>query len=45
MSSVKMQKGMALKDDPPKSVGVQYTTGVEQRSSSGKNEEAEPKQQ
>ena len=45
MSSVKMQKGMALNNDPPKPVGVQHATGVEQRSSSGKNEEAEPKQQ
>ena len=29
---------------PPPSVGAQYATGEEQRNSSGKNEEAEPKQ-
>ena len=28
----------------PRSVGAQYCTGEQQRSSSGKNEEAEPKQ-
>ena len=28
----------------PKSVGVKYATGEEQRNSSRKNEEAEPKQ-
>ena len=34
---------MALKDEMPRSVGVQYATGEEQRNSSRKNEEAEPK--
>ena len=34
-----------MKDEaPPRSVGVQYTTGEEQRNSYRKNEEAEPKQ-
>ena len=40
---MKKQKDMTLKDDPPRSVGVQYTTGQEQRNSFKKNEEAEPK--
>ena len=35
---------MALKDEMPRSVGVQYATGEEQRNSSRKNKEAEPKQ-
>ena len=35
---------MTPKDDPPRLVGAQYTTGEEWRNSSGKNEEAEPKQ-
>ena len=34
---------MTLKDEPPRSVGVQYATGEEQRKSFRKNEEAEPK--
>ena len=41
---MKKQKDMTLKDDPPRSVGVQYTTGQEQRNSSTKIEEGEPKQ-
>ena len=41
---MKKQKDMTLKDDPPRSVGVQYTTGQEQRDSSTKIEEGEPKQ-
>ena len=34
---------MTLKDEFPRSVGVQYATGEEWRNSSRKNEEAEPK--
>jgi len=30
-------------DEPPRSAGVQYGTGEEQRNSSRKNNEAEPK--
>ena len=45
MNSIKRQKDRTLKDEPlPRSVGVQYTTGVQQRNSSRRNEEAEPKQ-
>ena len=40
---MKRQKDMTLKDEAPRSVGVQYATGEEQRNSSRKNEEAEPK--
>ena len=35
---------MTLRNEPPRSVGVQYFTGEEWRNSSGRNEEAEPKQ-
>ena len=35
---------MTLKDEIPRSVGVQYATGEEWRYSSRRNEEAEPKQ-
>ena len=38
---MKKQKGMTLKDEPPRSVGVQYTTGEKWRR---KNEEPESKQ-
>ena len=44
MNSMKRQKGMTLKDELPKSVGVQYATGEEWRNNSKKNEEMEPKQ-
>ena len=43
MNSRKRQKDMTLKDEPPRSVGVQYATGEEQRNSSRKNKETEPK--
>ena len=43
MNSMKRQKHMTLKDEPPMS-GVQYATGEDWRNSSRKNEEAEPKQ-
>ena len=43
MNSMKRQKDMILKDELTKSVGSQYATGEEQRNSSIKNEETEPK--
>ena len=42
-NSMKRQKDRTLKDEIPKSVGAQYTTGKEWRNSSRKNEETEPK--
>ena len=44
MNGMKRQKDRTLKDELPRSVGAQYATGEEWRSSSEKNEEAEPKQ-
>ena len=44
MNSMKGQKDMTQKDEPPRSVGVQYATGGKQINSSRKNEEAEPKE-
>ena len=43
MNSMKRQKDRTPEDKTPRSEGVQYTTGEEQRNSSRKNEEAEPK--
>ena len=43
MNSVKRQKDVTLKDEPPRSVGIQYAIGEDRRNSSRKNEEAEPK--
>ena len=43
INSMKRQKYVTLKDEPPRSVGLQYTTGEEQRNSSRRNEEAEAK--
>ena len=43
MNSIKRQKDMTLKDEPTRSVGVQYATGEERRNSSSRDEEAEPK--
>ena len=44
MNSMKRQKdSRTLKDEVPRLVGSQYATGEEQRKSSGRNEEAEPK--
>ena len=40
---MKRKKDMTLKDELPRSVGAQYATGEEQRNSSRRNEEAEPK--
>ena len=44
MNSMKRQKHRTLKDELPRSVGAQYTTGDQWRNNSRKNEEAEPKQ-
>ena len=43
-NSMKREKERTLKDELLRSVGVQYTTGQEQRNSSTKIEEGEPKQ-
>ena len=42
--SIKRQKDMTLKEEPPRLVGVQYATGEEERNNTRKDEEAEPKQ-
>ena len=44
MNSMKRQKDRTLRDELPRSVGAQYTTGNQQRNNSRKNEETEPKQ-
>ena len=44
MNSRKRQKDKTLKDELPRSVGAQYSTGEEWRNNSRKNEEMEPKQ-
>ena len=44
MNSMKRQKDTTLKDEPPRSIGVQYATGDEWRNNSKKNEGMEPKQ-
>ena len=44
MSSMKRQKDRTLKDELPRSVGVQYATRDHWRNNSRKNEEREPKQ-
>ena len=44
MNSKKRQKDMTLKDELPRSVGAQYTTGGKWRNNSRKNEETESKQ-
>ena len=43
INSMKRQKGMTLKDEPPGSIGVQYAPREDQGNSSKKNEEAKPK--
>ena len=43
MNSMKRQKDRTLKNELPRSVGVQYATGEEGRNNSRKNEEMEPK--
>ena len=44
MNSMKRQKDKTLKDELPRSVDAQYTTGQEWRNNSRKKEEMEPKQ-
>ena len=44
MNSMKKQKVRTLKDELPRSVGVQQATGEEWRNNTRKNEEMEPKQ-
>ena len=41
MNSMKKQKDRILKDEIPRSVGAQYTTGDQWRNNSRKNEEME----
>ena len=43
-NSMKRQNERTLKDELPRSAGVQYATGEEWRNNSRKNEEIEPKQ-
>ena len=44
MKNMRRQKNdMITEDEPPRSVGIQYTPGEELRNSSRRNEEAEPK--
>ena len=44
MNSVKRQNDRILKEELPRSVGVQYATGDQWRNNSRKNEGMEPKQ-
>ena len=44
MNSMKRQKDRTLKDELPRSVGAQYSTGDQWRINYRKNEETEPKQ-
>ena len=44
MNSMKRQKDRTLKDELPRSVGIQYATGDQWRNNSRKNEKMEPKQ-
>ena len=44
MNSMKRQKDRTLKNELPRSVGAQYTTGELWRNNSRENEETEPKQ-
>ena len=44
MNSMKRQKDRTLKEELPRSVGAQYTTGDQWRNNSRKNEGVEPKQ-
>ena len=43
-NSMKRQKDSTLKDELPRSIGLQYATGEEWRNYSRKNEEMEPKE-
>ena len=44
MNSMKWQNNRILKEELPRSVGAQYTTGDQLRNNSRKNEGMEPKQ-
>ena len=44
MNSMKRQNDKILKEELPRSVGVQYATGVQWRNNSRKNEGMEPNQ-
>ena len=44
MSSMKRQKDRTLKDELPRTVGAQYTTGDQWRTNCRKNEEMKPEQ-
>ena len=44
MNSMKRQNDRILKEELPRSVGVQYATGDQWRNNSSKNERMEPKQ-
>ena len=44
INSIKRQKDKTLKDELPRSVGVQYATGDHWMNNSRKNKETEPKQ-
>ena len=44
MDSMKRQKDRIMKEELPKSVGAQITTGDQWRNNSRKNEQMEPKQ-
>ena len=44
MNSMRKQKDRTLKDELPRSVGAQYTTGDQWKNNSRKNEGTEPKQ-
>ena len=44
MNSMKRQNDRILKEELPRLVGAQYTTGDQWRNNSRKNEETEPKQ-
>ena len=43
INRMKKQKDRTLKDELPRSVGIQYATGDQWRNNSRKNEEMEPK--
>ena len=44
MNSMKRQKDRTLRDELPRSVGAQYTTGDQWRNNSRKKEDTEPTQ-
>ena len=44
MNCMKRQKDRTLKDELPRLIGAQYTTGDQWRNNSRKNKEMEPKQ-